>query len=124
MNTIISNNTISYQVYRLNLKLQEAIIQYSEAIFGSLLPIGMGNFIIFSTRGSLEDNTVYHPTLLLDNLRLITDQKVNIGIGYGQNVLTAEQNARLGLTQAKKQGGNIITLVDEYGFIKGPLNHS
>jgi hypothetical protein len=121
MNNIISENTFSYEVYRLDLKLQEAILEYSEAIFGSLLPLGRGNFIIFSTRGLLEDSTVYHPNTLLDNLRLITDQPVNIGIGYGQNALAAEQNARLGLTHAKNQGGNRVVLVDEYGYMEGPL---
>ncbi len=123
MNNIISEDTFSYEVYRLDLKLQEAILDYSEAIFGSLLPLGRGNFIIFSTRGLLEDSTVYHPNTLLDNLRLITDQPVNIGIGYGQNALAAEQNARLGLTHAKNQGGNRVVLVDESGYIEGPLQH-
>lgn len=123
MNTIINEDTFSYEVHRLDLKLQEAILDYSEAIFGTMLTLGRGNFILFSTRGLLEDTTAYHPNTLLDNLRLITNQPVNIGIGYGQNALVAEQNARQSLTHAKNQGGNLVVLIDEYGYMEGPLKH-
>jgi hypothetical protein len=121
MEKLIVENRVSYDVHRLNLQLQEAILDYTEAISGSFVSLGNGKYIIFSTRGSIEDQNGYHPSVLLEKISLITNLTTNIGIGYGETSLAAEQNAQLALIHARNYGGFCCFLVDHSGSIKGPL---
>lgn len=114
----------SYDDYRLHLKLQEVMVSYAEAVSGTLIPIGNKNFMIFSTRGSVEIQLHSDSQQLLEKLQLNTDLTINIGVGYGTTALTAEKNARLGIKRAQHLGGNCTILVDENGVIEGPLHHT
>ncbi|MED1471014.1 hypothetical protein [Bacillus salipaludis] len=113
-------HTVSYDLHRLNLELQSAVLNFSESISGSFMSIGVGTFMIFSTRGSLHDSRQQIPSLL-EELALITDLPANIGIGYGDSALAAEENARLALNHALNYGSFSAFLVDTNGTIEGPL---
>jgi hypothetical protein len=121
MNKLIGENETSYKIHRLNLKLQELILDYTESIFASFVSLGNGKFIIFSTRGSFENQLKYHPSLLIEKIIFMTELSTNIGIGYGTTSLGAEQNAHLALYHAKNHGENCTILVNENGSIEGPL---
>jgi len=114
------HNMLSYDIHRLSLEIQAAILNFAESISGSFVTIGIGVFVIFSTRGSLEatENSI---SSLLEQLALLADLPSNIGIGYGDTALTAEENARLGLNHAQNYDSFCAFLVDDNGTIEGPL---
>lgn len=115
------NHSVSYDLHRLNLELQSAILNFTESISGSFVSIGIGAFVIFSTRGSLQDAGEQSANLL-ERLSLITDLPSNIGIGYGDSSFTAEENARLALLHAQNHNPNCAFLVENNGVVNGPLN--
>ncbi|MFC5588931.1 hypothetical protein ACFPRA_08530 [Sporosarcina soli] len=121
INKIEKPHSFSYDLHRLNLELQSAVLSFTESISGSFLSIGTGTFIIFSTRGSLQD-AGHQSVRLLDQLSIITDLPANIGIGYGDSSLAAEENARLALLHAQNYNPNSAFLVENNGTVKGPLN--
>lgn len=115
-----NHNMVSYDLHRLNLKIQAAVLHFAETISGSFVSIGTGIFLIFSTRGSLQKGK--KPiSFLLEELALISDFSANIGIGYGDTALTAEENARLALNHAQNYDSFSAFLVDNTGTIEGPL---
>ncbi|MFZ7946051.1 hypothetical protein [Neobacillus sp. 19] len=114
------HNMVSYDLHRLNLEIQAAILQFAESISGSFVTIGTGVFVIFSTRGSIQE-TDKPIGSLLETLAIITDLPANIGIGYGDTALTAEENARLALNHAQNYDSFCAFLVDNDGTIEGPL---
>ncbi|WP_042355593.1 hypothetical protein [Bacillus rubiinfantis] len=113
-------NMVSYDLHRLNLEIQSPILSFAQSISGSFVPIGTGVFLIFTTRGSLQE-TKKTISVLLEELSLISDLPSNIGIGYGDTALTAEENARLALNQALNYDSFTAFLVDDNGTIEGPL---
>lgn len=123
MNKLIGENNASFNAHRINLKLQEVIIEFTEKISGSFVQQGDGKFKIFSTRGVLEHHNKDDINVLLEKVAIITGLTANIGIGYGNTALGAEQNAYLALNHAKNYGENTTMLVDESGVIEGPLQN-
>lgn len=120
MEKMTDHQTVSYDLHRLNLDLQSTILNFSESISGSFVALGIGTYIIFSTRGSLSE-TGEQSVALLENLSLITDLPSNIGIGYGETSLAAEEHARLALHHAQNYGPFCSFLVDSKRMIEGPL---
>ncbi|KMY53314.1 hypothetical protein AC623_04340 [Bacillus sp. FJAT-27231] len=120
MEKIESPHVLSYELHRLNLELQSAILDFSETIAGSFVAIGIGTYIIFSTRGSLQE-AGEQSVQLLEKISLITDLPSNIGIGYGDTALAAEENARLALHHAQNYGKFSVFVVENNGVVKGPL---
>lgn len=120
MEKITDHQAVSYDLHRLNLSLQSTILDFSESISGSFVSLGMGTFIIFSTRGSFQEADRQMVTLL-ENLEQITALPWNIGIGYGDTSLSAEKNARLALHHAQNYSDCCAFLVDDKGIIEGPL---
>ncbi|WP_408008571.1 hypothetical protein ACJROX_28665 [Pseudalkalibacillus sp. A8] len=116
----LRDNYNSYDLHRSNLQIQSAMLNFSESISGSFVNIGTGIFVVFSTRGSLKEteNTI---NTLLEKIAVITDLPSNIGIGYGDTALAAEDNARLALNHAQNFDSFSAFLVDDRGMIEGPL---
>ncbi|MBM7714701.1 hypothetical protein JOC94_001673 [Bacillus thermophilus] len=121
MSHLISKSNVSFDAHRLSLKLQEIVIEFAEKIQGSFIQQGIEKFIIFSTRGTLEDQSNQSIFDLLEKIKLITNLPANLGIGYGITVVDAEQNAYLALNHANQYDKNTIMLVDEKGVVNGPL---
>lgn len=120
MDTNMNHHTISYDLHRLNLKVQDAVLNFSESIFGTFVPLGVGTFVVFSTRGSIKE-TGQQIGDLLEKLALISELPSNVGIGYGETALAAEENARLALNHAQNYDSFCAFLVDDRGIIEGPL---
>jgi hypothetical protein len=123
MDKLVGENSVSYNAHRLNLKLQELVIDFTEAMSGSFVNVGIGKFMIFSTRGAFERGSKYQTTALLEKLTLLTGLTANIGIGYGTTSLGAERNAYFALNHARNHRSNCAMLVDEQGSIEGPLEN-
>ncbi|MGG1674291.1 hypothetical protein ACIFOT_00940 [Neobacillus sp. NRS-1170] len=114
------HNMGTYDLHRLHLEIQAAVLNFAESISGSFVSVGTGIFVIFSTRGSVEE-TEKPISSLLEKLALITDMPSNIGIGYGDTALSAEENARLAINHAQNYDSFCAFLVDDNGTIEGPL---
>lgn len=110
--------------HRLSLRLQEWIIDFSEDILGSYIVLSDGKFMIFSTRGALDDYEKYSITALLEKISLTTKLTSNMGIGYGKTSMEAERNAYSAFNRARSRGENCAMLVDENGTIEGPFKES
>lgn len=108
---------MTYDVNRMNLKCQEIIFDYTESIFGSYFPKGIGVFTIFSTRGAIETNESKCFDML-NELRILSDLTVHIGIGYGTTSYSAEKHANLALYHVQQKEENIIAIVNEQGEIQ------
>lgn len=124
MDKLMDERKLLTHNHRLNLKLQELIIDFSEDIFGSYIWLGNGKFIIFSTRGALDKYQKSSITSLLEKITLLTNFTSNLGIGYGKTSLEAEQNAYSALNHAKNQGTNCGFLTEVNGSIEGPLKET
>ncbi|RKN81998.1 hypothetical protein [Paenibacillus ginsengarvi] len=116
-------NTNAYEMHRLNLKLQELLLQFAEHISGALLPTGGATFSIFSTRGAIERNTEFPPSLLFEKIRLLSGGTVHFGIGYGLTAFGAEQNAALALSRTEKHEKGGLVIADETGAIEETFPH-
>ncbi len=114
------HNLVTYDLHRLHLEIQAAVLNFAESISGSFVSVGTDIFVIFSTRGSIEE-TEKPITSLLEKLALITDLPSNIGIGYGDTALSAEENARLAINHAQNYDSFCAFLIDDNGNIEGPL---
>lgn len=111
----------SYDMNRLDLEMQELILDFAEDVSGSFVQMGVGAFIIFTTRGALNGKRQQIGDLL-DKCELFSAVPANIGIGYGESALAAEENARLALYYGQNYGPFCAFLVDANGVIEGPLN--
>ncbi|MGG3625278.1 hypothetical protein ABES25_17195 [Bacillus gobiensis] len=111
----------SYDMNRLDLEMQEFILDFAEDVSGSFVQMGVGTFIIFTTRGALNEKRK-EIGMLLDKCELFSDVPANIGIGYGESALAAEENARLALYYGQNYGPFCAFLVDANRVIEGPLN--
>ncbi|MGM8212830.1 hypothetical protein ACLIBH_08550 [Virgibacillus sp. W0430] len=122
MNKRIGDSDRSFDMYRVSLKIQELMIEFTESIQGSFILQGNDKVIMYSTRGALEVNQSNDVFSLLDKITMLTKLTANIGIGYGNTVFGAEQNAYLALNHANDYGKNNIMLADERGIVEGPLH--
>lgn len=122
---LIGQNKSSYDIRRLDLQLQETILDHVEALSGSFIGMGNGRFLVFTTRGAFETaEASAHPSVLLEKIALITDLKTNIGIGYGVTALAAERNAQIAIQHAKQYGNLCAIRVNDVGDIEGPLKQT
>ena len=100
---MINKTTISKYVYQFAQRMQAAVVEMAST-----------EFLLISTRYSLEMETNN-----LENLNLVyeiaqnTASTVSVGIGFGKTAQTAKHGATLGMDRAIKCGGNTAFVVDE-----------
>lgn len=107
-------NSISSYIYALAGRLEASITEPTYR-----------NFLIFTTREILE--TVTDHLQSLDILNLVQEHflvSLCIGIGYGDTVRKAKENANKALIQAKKYGSNIAFAAYGENNIRGPVGKS
>lgn len=110
------------EVYKVELKMTEKLLNYAKKVHGSLKQAGPGRYVIFSTWGLLCEITDHFTTLPdLEELQDISKEMVTCGIGVGQTVYEAEVNAGTAFLHAKESGkGSWMVMFDEK-TISGPL---
>lgn len=122
-NQLMNQNHAFYDIYRTYLKTQGLLLDYTEQVLGTFVSIGNGRFMIFSTRGIVE-NQMDRANQLLQQITGLTKLAANIGMGYGTTAIEAEKNARLALNHAEHvEHGGCMYLVDETGALHGPLQN-
>ncbi|MBC2456726.1 hypothetical protein [Clostridium beijerinckii] len=113
---VINKVKSTYYLQRLELRLKDIIIGLCEKIDGSLSERGNGRYVIISTRGAIEDEISTLKNTILQ-LSVEADSNVDVGIGYGETVLSAEVNAYNAMQQSKEKSGSDIVIIQENGLI-------
>ena len=102
-----------YDFLKLRNKVEQEIIHYTKSILGSLFPFGRDEYMIFSTRGVIDQS--------VGDLN-IKECTVASGVGYGQTVYNAETNARTALEHALGKAESATFILDEMGQLTGPVS--
>lgn len=104
------------------MKVSEQVYLYAQRIQAAVIETGSRNYLLFSTRQLLENETNDLKNLeLLRNVSDNTSSTVSIGIGYGKTVKEVKNGSHLGMTRASKRGGNLAYVVYDGKKIIGPI---
>lgn len=112
-----------YSVQKVELQLYEILLQYAEKIQGSLVMQGNGRYILYSTRGAIEEFTCgfsQMPVIAEVGKRLSIS--ASGGIGFGDTAYGADENANIALGLAKRKGKNHWMVILDDKTVVGPLN--
>lgn len=113
------NPVSEYGFLRLRNEFERLMIDYAKRVLGSVFPSGHDKYLLFATRGSMEDEAGLE-TLLESAERAGID--FCAGLGYGTTAFNAESNARKALDRAKATEGCNLYSVDVDGEIIGPVS--
>ncbi|UCZ52737.1 hypothetical protein LGQ02_18430 [Bacillus shivajii] len=104
----------SYEIKRQSLDLKHMLLDQAENLQGSFVQIGDGLFFIYTTRGEVDmhfdDKSIFYK---LSEMKMKSELKFRVGIGYGITALGAEQNLRLALQYARDEDEAILISVNE-----------
>lgn len=113
----------TYAAKRIEIKLYDLLMHYTESIKGSIIMHSNGQYTIYSTRGIIEDLTQGFTTMpLLDEITRTLSIHVNGGIGFGSTAYDADTNAHMALRLAENVAGSAwMTILDDK-TVCGPLS--
>jgi hypothetical protein len=118
--SLYSDNEYQYAIDRLQISKQ--IYLFAQKIQAAIVETGLKDYLLFSTRKMLEDETDN-----LENIELLRQVKenaantVSLGIGFGQTAQEAKHGAGLGVLKASKLGGDMAFIVYNNKKITGPI---
>lgn len=96
------------------LELKRLMLRFAEVVNGSFVQFGDGLFLLFTTRGELELHIEGNSLLkLIEDIKMQSDLKVRLGLGFGETVLAAEENVRQAFHHARKQKSSTLVCVNE-----------
>ncbi|MGG1664003.1 transcriptional regulator [Brevibacillus sp. NRS-1366] len=103
--------------------LQQLLLELGKETDASIQQLGLDQFIIYGTRGSIEQMTGdFSHMPAIGNMELLFDVTISMGFGFGMTAREAEANARIGLFHARKQQGiSSAFLVTNEKEVIGPL---
>lgn len=110
------------KLHEIELEFMKKLRTYAKKIQGSLLTIGPGRYMIFSTRGFLQDIT--HDFTIaaeIDSLHNLNEEAGTCGIGIGHSASEAELNAWNALLQSRLWGKGSWAICFDDKRITGPL---
>ncbi len=104
------------------IKTMEKLLRYTKYLQGSLKTAGPGRYVIFTTRGRLQEVTHDYKTIPdLEGMFGIRADLVTCGIGIGKTAYEAEIHGGTALLHAKERGtGNWMVFFDDKSVV-GPL---
>ena len=116
-----ANISSEYSFLELKNTIEKHIINYTKKVIGSMFLFGRNEYLIFTTRGAINDEA--HETYMKELMQECKKNKIDFdsGIGFGNTIYEAETNARIGMTYSEKNQNNCLYMVGENGIIKGPL---
>lgn len=111
----------SYHIQYMELKLKEILLKYCERLNSSFIEKAPGQYLIFSSHKALEHEieTLY---ATMQQLSLEANTPVNVGIGFGETLYSAEINALQALNESKEKGENKVVIIQESGEKVIPVN--
>lgn len=107
------------EIFKIEMKYMEMLLSYTKKMYGSIKPAGFGRYVIFTTRGIVQELT--HNFSHMPEIEQLQSSAVTCGIGIGQTVYDAEINAGNALLHAKScaKGAWMVCFDDKK--IAGPL---
>lgn len=103
--------------------LLQELLELVKETDASIQKLGMDQFIIYGTRGSIEQMIEYGKIMqVLGNVDLLAKVTVAIGFGFGLTAKEAEANARIAIYHAQKTKESSAYLVTDEKEVIGPLN--
>lgn len=119
----VRESASTYAAKRVESKLYELLLSYTEAVEGSIVQHGNGQYTLYSTRGRIEQLTNQFTVLpILDEITCKMTVSVNGGIGFGSTAHMADENAHLALGLARRAGKSKWMVVLDDKTVFGPLN--
>jgi len=116
------DNFSTNELFRIELKMMEHLLTYTKSIHGSIKSTSFGRYIIFTTRGLMEDITRNFSQMPdMEDFTLLDQEAMTCGIGIGQTVYDAEINAGNALLRAKECGKGSWMVCFDNKKIAGPL---
>ncbi|UOF91316.1 ArsR family transcriptional regulator [Fodinisporobacter ferrooxydans] len=113
------------EIYKMEMKVTEKLLQYSKSIHGSLKMAGPGRYVIFTTRGLLREMTNdFTEKPILEDIQPLKYEDITCGIGIGNTAYQAEIHAGKALLQAKEFGKGSWFIFHENKTIVGPLGET
>ncbi|MCP3740786.1 hypothetical protein [Rossellomorea sp. BNER] len=115
-NRVAEEMKTPYHLQYLELRLKEMLIQLCQKINGSFSEKGNGIYMIFSSRGAIEQeiNTLEDT---IQSLAFEADTTVAVGIGFGETAYSAEINAFRAIQHSKEMKKREIVIVQDDGEI-------
>ncbi|NRQ55025.1 transcriptional regulator [Brevibacillus sp. HD1.4A] len=103
--------------------LLQELLELVKETDASIQKLGMDQFIIYGTRGSIEQMIEYGKIVqVLENVEQLSKVTVTMGFGFGLTAKEAEANARIAIYHARKQNENSAYLVTDEKEVIGPVN--
>lgn len=116
------NIILDYEFLKLKNMLEKTLLDYTQDCFGYVFPFGRDEYVMFSTRGAINNQWLnFDLSKSLNTYDNNVEIKVASGIGYGNTVYEAETKARIALGFAIEERYNSCYMVDENGKITGPM---
>ncbi|WP_144787133.1 ArsR family transcriptional regulator [Lysinibacillus fusiformis] len=116
------DNFSTNELFRIELKMMEHLLTYTKSIHGSIKSTSFGRYIIFTTRGLMEDITRNFSQMPdIEDFTQLDQEAMTCGIGIGQTVYDAEINAGNALLRAKECGKGSWMVCFDNKKIAGPL---
>lgn len=103
----------SFKMQHKEIELRRSLLNITEKVNGSLMQIGDGQFMVFTTRGEINRETETDLFRMIEDVRAQEGIRLSITVGYGETVLQAEQNVRNGFDLQRKQKIEQIIIIDE-----------
>ncbi|MCX6030522.1 MAG: hypothetical protein NT169_14645 [Chloroflexi bacterium] len=111
-----------YEMRRINLALHDLLNNFGEQTHTWVQELDGNDFVLFMTRGVLEQTTqFYQHWPLLDLVRERLSTTISLGIGLGQTAYEAGKNARSALSLARQKGGDCVFVVGQDDTALGPF---
>ncbi|MGO4369684.1 ArsR family transcriptional regulator [Paenibacillus sp. 2TAB19] len=121
---ITKDSYVSDELFRMELAVSEALLDYSRRVQGSLKTISPGRYAIFTTRGILK-NITEHFTQMPDCPELSgLGAELTCGIGIGRTAYEAEMMAGNALMQTRQYGKGVWMVVFNDKTVSGPLGRA
>ena len=107
-------------------KTAEAIYLFAAKIDAAIIEAFNDRFLVFTTYKNLssEMGKSLDTLSLFDRMRDVNIKSINIGIGYGDTMAKAQDNAELGRIEAEKVGGNSAFIVSGKGKMSSRIRLS
>ncbi|MDP2858021.1 MAG: GTP cyclohydrolase IIa [Bacillota bacterium] len=119
---VLRTSGSEYGVQRTKLELHKLLLDYAERMEASLQALGDDEFLIVSTRRTVEASTSYWTrSSLLEIIRNKMPLKVSIGMGLGPTAAAAHASARIALHYSHQRGGDVAHAVVNSRDIIGPI---
>jgi ribosomal protein S25 len=110
------------EIYKIEIKMAEKLLVYANKVQGSLKSAGPGRYVIFTTRGLLQDITNEFSIIPnLEDLEELKKEVITCGIGIGKTAYEAEIHAGRALFHAREYGKGSWMVALDNQTIAGPL---